>query len=122
MVAWVTVDDTTPAPLLHRRHIVVVLDVSGSMGSLATAKSEDGSALEDGFTLLNLVQHATKTICHALAPHDRLSIVAFDTNAVLELPPTIMDAAGKANADRVIASLRPKGSTNLWAGIAMVSL
>lgn len=47
-------------------HLVLVVDVSGSMGSLVQAVSADGSRESNGFTLLDLVKHSLLTILAAL--------------------------------------------------------
>lgn len=47
---------------------VVVVDISGSMGSPCTAQDENGQAMENGFTVLDIVKHATKTVVKTLRP------------------------------------------------------
>jgi hypothetical protein len=117
VVTHVLVTDQVELPEPHPCHVCVVIDVSGSMGSEATAKDGEGNALESGFTLLNLVQHATKTIVHTLRATDSLSIVTFSDNASVVLSRRLMDEAGKRHADSLIDGLHPQCTTNLWAGI-----
>ena len=64
--------------------IVLVIDVSGSMGSNAPAPTvvENGSySLEDyGMTVLDLTKHAAHTIMETLNEGDRLGIVTFGSD------------------------------------------
>ena len=59
--------------------IVAILDVSGSMDGSASGRN-DGSTeyLDLGYSLLDLVKHATKTIILTMRPEDRLAIIVFD--------------------------------------------
>jgi len=58
------------------------VDVSGSMGS-SCAGTTDGKTeyVENGFSLLDLVKHALKTVITSMRPQDRLSIISFNNNA-----------------------------------------
>eukprot|EP01105_Mastigella_eilhardi_P022297 TRINITY_DN5487_c0_g1_i1.p1 TRINITY_DN5487_c0_g1~~TRINITY_DN5487_c0_g1_i1.p1 ORF type:complete len:573 (-),score=156.86 TRINITY_DN5487_c0_g1_i1:55-1773(-) len=52
-----------------------------------------------------------------MSEEDRLAIVSFSTNARLDLPLTVMNAAGKKQADAILEKMHTEGSTNLWDGI-----
>jgi hypothetical protein len=58
--------------------IVMVIDRSGSMSFPCTAQDENGQALENGFSVLDIVKHANKTVVQALREQDRLSVVVYD--------------------------------------------
>jgi hypothetical protein len=115
----VTVSQTDGAPEIpHATSTVCVIDVSGSMGDLAVTKNASGESETTGLTLLDLVVHATRSIMHSLGPADLLSLVTFSDSAKVVLPPTTMNEEGLAKASEVLSSLRPQGSTNLWAGVS----
>jgi len=95
--------------------ICVVVDVSGSMQQDATvsAAAEAGQQL----TVLDVVQHAIKTVVHSMGFQDRLGIVSFSDTAKVVLELTSMDAAGISKADLAIDGMRADGQTNLWDGL-----
>jgi Mg-chelatase subunit ChlD len=93
--------------------IVIVVDVSGSMGNEASATGVESS----GLNILDIVKHAVKTIINVLNDHDRLSVISYSDNAATIFDLTAMDAAGKANALRLTSLLEPGGMTNLWDGL-----
>lgn len=67
--------------------IVLVIDVSGSMGSEAPAPAEAGDTSgvrEDfGLSVLDLTKHAARTIMETLNEEDRLAIVTFSNGATV---------------------------------------
>lgn len=97
--------------------ICCVVDVSGSMGSLATYEGPDGLVQNDGLNILDLVKHAVKTIAHILRPEDRLSVVAFANRATTIFRPKLMTTEGRAKAIQDLELLHPNGRTNLWDGL-----
>jgi len=98
-----------PLPLA----LILVLDVSGSMGS-ACVKAE---TMESQYSRLDLVKHSVMTMAAMMRPEDVLSIVTFSDAAHTVLPFTPMTAAGKTDAGLAVAQMRNAGSTNLWAGL-----
>lgn len=96
--------------------ICCVVDISGSMGSEATYEV-DGAVRSDRLSYLDIVKHAVKTVMHMLKDADRVALVAFDERADLVSPLTRMTDAGRAEAVGALESLRPRGHTNLWAGV-----
>ena len=59
--------------------IVAILDISGSMSSSAAGRNDGTTVYLDlGFSLLDLLKHATKTIISTMRPQDRLAIIIFD--------------------------------------------
>jgi hypothetical protein len=67
----------TRAPI----ELVLLIDVSGSMGNLAPVppSGEGGESEQKGFTVLDLTKHAAYTIVESLNEHDTLCIVTFST-------------------------------------------
>lgn len=97
--------------------VCCVVDVSGSMNTAATFEDEAGNKMSDGLSVLDLVKHALRTVCHTLDGADRLSVVSFSDSATTVLPLTKMDEGGKLAAEAAIESLRAGGRTNIWAGL-----
>lgn len=110
----------SPPDLLERDpcDICAVVDVSGSMGSESTIQGAGGKAESHGLSLLDVVKHAVKTVIAVLQPRDRFALVSFSRVATLVLPLTLMDAGGKARANRALEALDADGNTNLWDGLA----
>jgi hypothetical protein len=62
--------------------IVLVVDVSGSMGADAPVPTNSGEVSErNGLSVLDLTKHAAKTILETLDAGDRLGIVTFASKA-----------------------------------------
>ena len=76
-----------------------------------------GAKESHGLSLLEIVKHAVRTVAHSLTPNDRLAVVVYATSARILFPLKQMDAAGKAEAERLIATLNPEDTTNIWDGL-----
>ena len=56
--------------------IVAVLDISKSMNNSAAGKNDGSTVYVDlGFSLLDLLKHATKSIIKTMRPQDRIAII-----------------------------------------------
>ena len=99
--------------------ICCVVDVSGSMGSEAKTKNDQGDVESHGLTLLDIVKHAVKTVVMCMEPKDRMSLVVYDTNPNKIFGLKHMDKAGKDYALKETDELQPLSSTNLWGGLEM---
>ncbi|KAL0933752.1 u-box domain-containing protein [Colletotrichum truncatum] len=98
--------------------IVLVIDVSGSMGCNAPVPAKSGERPEDyGLSVLDLVKHAARTIIETMDEGDRLGIVTFASRAKVLQKLTPMTGKNKRLAEKNIKSMRPIDSTNLWHGI-----
>ncbi|KAL6875263.1 hint domain-containing protein [Trichoderma novae-zelandiae] len=95
--------------------IVLVIDVSGSMGAAAPVPGEGGE--ETGLSVLDLTKHAAFTIIETMDERDRLGIVTFETESrvVQWLEP--MTDSNKEQARKRVKALKPLKSTNLWHGM-----
>jgi len=68
--------------------IVLVIDVSGTMGVDAPVPTNPGEEIEpSGLSVLDLVKHAARTIVETLNENDRLGIVTFASQAKVGSPP-----------------------------------
>jgi Mg-chelatase subunit ChlD len=81
--------------------LVIVVDRSGSMQGNPIA----------------LVKQTLGFIVTQLSPRDRLAVVSYGTDVVVELPLERMDEAGKAKANRKIKQIQISGCTNLSGGL-----
>ena len=98
--------------------VCCIIDISGSMGAAATYEDPaTGEEKNDGLTLLDIVQHAVKTLIKTLQPADRLSLVTFNESAALELELTAMTEAGQEQAVAKLMTFRAYGRTNIWDGV-----
>ena len=97
--------------------VCCVVDVSGSMGAEATMQNADGGLEAHGLSLLDVVKHAVTTVISVLEPTDRLSLVAYSSEARLVFDLIPMDEAGKARAKTELGGLQTGGQTNLWDGL-----
>jgi hypothetical protein len=95
-----------------------VVDISGSMDTLATIKTEDGSSESYGMTILDVVKHALLTIIEIMDENDTLSIIVFSEDGRTLMNPKKMNARGKEKARSRVETIRTEGRTNLWDGIS----
>ena len=106
-----------PPAGIHRRpcDIVCVVDVSGSMSSLASIPDEKGEC--DNLSRLDLVKHAVRTVIAALKPTDNVAVVSFSSDTKVRVPFTKMDAKGKVAATKAVDAMQTEGATYMWPGI-----
>ena len=100
-------------------HLVVVLDVSGSMSSPSSrARPSSAAAREDSsFSRLDLVKHSMNTAIEMLRAEDYLTIVKFSHDTECVLSQQRMDPIGKRIAKAKIEALYTQTTTNLWGGL-----
>lgn len=98
--------------------IVLVIDVSGSMGCEAPVPTMPPSERErNGLSVLDLVKHATRTIIETLDENDRLGLVTFSTDARIVQNLLPMTKKNKKEAWARVEKLQVESMTNLWHGI-----
>ncbi len=100
---------------------LAILDNSGSMGEEAGFAQQSQETESLGFTRLDLVKHAVRTIGSVLGDQDSLGIVSFSTSAKVVLSPIRMDAAGKERVNTALATVQPDSQTNIWDGIRLAA-
>ncbi|KPM39610.1 hypothetical protein AK830_g6942 [Neonectria ditissima] len=96
--------------------IVLVIDVSGSMGMAAPVPGEDPSE-NTGLSVLDLTKHAARTIIETMNENDRLGIVTFSGKAKAVQPLIPMTDANKEVSRKNVTKMHPMDATNLWHGI-----
>lgn len=68
-------DIETDAPPMD---ICCVIDISASMTNSAACQTDGKTEYEDlGFSLIDLVKHAVKTVLKVMRPSDRVSLILF---------------------------------------------
>lgn len=97
----------------------LVLDVSGSMTAEAKVTNDDGDKVSHGFTLLDIVKHATCTYVASLSASDWVRLVVYGSEAHEVASWTACTDEGKKRLDELVRSLSTRGSTNMVAGIKL---
>ena len=97
--------------------ICCVIDISGSMSSYATKKTQDGETEGHGLTILDIVKHSIRTIMYSLTENDRLSIVVFNSRAQVLFELEDMTQLNKTKILAKLNGLKADGRTNLWHGL-----
>jgi len=95
------------------QNLCFAVDISGSMQLEAVPPGCES----DGFSVLDVVKHGINTCLCGLREQDRVSVVVYSTQARVLVPPTHMDARGKARVKVALAGLVPEQSTNIWGGL-----
>jgi hypothetical protein len=96
---------------------ICVLDVSGSMESLASGNQTDQQKPDVNFSRLDLVKHSMNTLIAGLEEEDHLAIIPFQSTASIALRATKMTEEGRAAAKSAVSALNAYGGTNIWAGV-----
>ena len=97
--------------------VILVIDRSGSTNSSVEAKDDNGNKLENGMSILDIVNHAARTVVKTLDKNSRLAIVVFDNiiNVLFQL--TLMTEMNSSRAIAEISNIEPRGQTNIWHAI-----
>jgi Ca-activated chloride channel family protein len=95
--------------------LTFAVDTSGSMATPADLKAAQAQGISRASSRLTLVRQALRTLVRALAPEDRVAVVAYSTHPYLVLPHT--PAREQSRILGAIDSLEPTGATNVEAGL-----
>lgn len=88
--------------------IVCVIDVSWSMGGSAACQTDGKTEYEDlGYSLMDLVKHAVKTVIKALRPQDRIAIVLFHSQIIVDYKFTEMTNQNKEKLIEYVDKIKP---------------
>lgn len=110
-----TKDNTPPSD------IVLVVDRSGSTDTAVEAQGEDGTKIEVGYSILDIIKHAVKTVAHSVRECDRIAVVIFDNSVETIVPLQNMTEINRASLCGRIENIRPGGTTNLYGGITQAN-
>lgn len=96
-------------------YLVCIIDVSGSMNGSAACQTDGKTEYEDlGYSLLDLVKHAVKTVLKSMRKEDRVSIILF--NDKIQVPFTFNELTDIKRNEilQFIENITAKGSTNIY--------
>lgn len=110
----------TPPAAGERQPVVLIaiVDNSGSMGDTA----DDNSAESFGYTRMDLVKHALRTMAATLNPTDMMAIVKYSTSASSVIAPTLMTETGRARVSVALDTIQPDSQTNIYDGIRQAAI
>lgn len=98
--------------------VVLVIDVSGSMGTRAPAPDNAKGEVElNGLSVLDLTKQAARAIVESMGDEDRVGVVTFTHEAKILTELTYMTKKNKDKTWEVLKSIRPLAATNMWDGI-----
>jgi Mg-chelatase subunit ChlD len=118
MISFNIDNDTFPKQVEHlSQDIVLCIDRSGSMQTSVEAKDADGNQLEAGFSVQDIVNHAAKTVAKTLNSTSRLAIIVFDNEIEILFDLKPMTEMNQSQAIAKIASIQPRGQTNIYGAI-----
>ena len=107
-------------------NLVVVLDISGSMGSPFDEYYYDNPAKHDGETdpdagktKMELAAKAVTLLMNHLGPGDRFGVVLFDDRAYLGKPLSPVERTDMAAIKGHVLAVTEQGGTNMEAGMAL---
>jgi len=108
----VGVDDVEECPPMD---LCAVVDISGSMGASCAGISDGRTQyVEAGFSLLDLVKHAFKTIVNVMRPQDRLAFIIFDELTEVQFDFMEVTDDIRSIATETIDALEGRGSTDAY--------
>ncbi len=97
--------------------LVLVVDRSGSTDASVEAQGEGGAKLEVGYSILDIIKHAVKTVAHSVRDCDRIAVVIFDNNVETIVQLQNMTEINRSTLCARIENVQPGGTTNLYGGI-----
>jgi len=107
-----------------KANIVIVLDISGSMGSPfdryyydTTGKQVEIPSEDAGKTKMELASQAVNAIIDQLEPDDRLGIVLFSDDARVAKPLNLMRTVDRDALKRHVLALQATNGTNMSSGL-----
>lgn len=108
-------------------NIVIVLDISGSMGSPFDTYYYDQfgnpqgqkTSPESNKTKMQIADEAVVSLLNHLSPEDRFGMVLFDENAYLAEPMRLVGNTDMVSLKQHILAIREQGSTNMEAGLEL---
>jgi len=97
---------------------MAVVDISGSMGGSCAGVTDGKTEYVDlGFSLMDLVKHAIKSIVLTMRDNDRFSLILFDDRQETKMPLTCMNKDNQEIMTSVIDGLYPRGGTDIYGAI-----
>lgn len=98
--------------------VVLLIDTSGSTHIQVEAKNEDGSKLENGFSILDLIKHCLKTLIKTfLNKNIKVSIITFSSSSVVTTEFDFIGIGNIPNVNSKIDAMASGGGTYMWEAI-----
>ncbi len=97
--------------------VCLTIDISGSMGTIATLKGDKGETLNYGHSVLSITVCAAKTILNSLNENDNISIVTYTDKASILVDYWSSTKSNKVLIEKMLDELKPENTTNIWDGI-----
>jgi len=116
LLVRISATSQTPQPAAQARHVICLVDTSGSMDETSPRGPADTE--DSGFTRLDLARHALVVLAHSLGPSDTLCIISFSSqsNVVFE---EAMHEHALSRALEAISKMKAGGGTNMWQGLQL---
>jgi len=98
--------------------LLAVVDISGSMGGSCAGVTDGKTEYVDlGFSLMDLVKHAIKSIVLTMRDNDRFSLILFDDRQETKVELRCMTKENKEYMTKTIDALHPRGGTDIYNAI-----
>ena len=97
--------------------VTLCIDVSGSMGTDAPLKGDNGIEVSHGISVLSLTVCAAKTIINSMNEKDNISIVTYSDKSNVLVDCWSVSNENKDLIDKMLDELIPTFTTNIWNGI-----
>ena len=98
--------------------IVCIIDISASMTNSAACKTDGRTEYEDlGYSILDLVKHAVKTVVKVMRATDRISIILFDHHVKVPFTFNVLTDNNRESILTFIDEIREGGATNIYDAI-----
>ena len=97
--------------------VCLTIDVSGSMGEIATLKGDNGETLNYGHTILSVTICAAKTVLNCLNENDNISIVTYTDKSDVIVDYWSVTNENKVMIEKILDELQPLYTTNIWSGL-----
>lgn len=95
--------------------IVCIVDISYSMGGSAACQTDGKTEYEDlGYSLMDLVNHAVKTVVKVMRPQDRLAIILFDDKIRVPYEFTQLNEKAREEILSFVGGIKKSGATNIY--------
>ena len=94
-------------------HVVIVMDVSGSMQLTAAKKNANGEEEKFANSVLDLVKYATKAVYSMLGKEDYFTLITYGSDVTI----TMECIEGGADITTVLDGIHTSGCTNMGGGL-----
>ena len=100
-------------------NICCVIDVSGSMGESAYYEDSQGNMVPTGYSVLEAVKNALRTLIGCLTPQDSFCLVTFSNVACVIFPTAKMTEESKSIVNICVNNMQATYDTNIWSGLEL---